>query len=107
MWAVGPLFLTEASARIVSLQTPLHWHPQPSPSQQSLSVPLTYVSFYIVWTSSSHYTFFFFYDLFIYAGAGFSFWAFSSCGEWGLLFVVVCGVFLVLEHGFWARAGLQ
>ena len=59
MWAVGPLFLSEASARIVSLQTPLHWHPQPSPSQQSLSVPLTYVTFYIVWTSSSHYTFFF------------------------------------------------
>ena len=31
-------------------------------------------------------------------------WAFSSCGEWGLLFVVVCGLliavtFLVVEHG--------
>ena len=57
MWAAGPL-LTEASARIFSLQTPLHWHPQPSPSQQSLSVPLTYVTFYIVWTTSSCYTFF-------------------------------------------------
>ena len=31
-------------------------------------------------------------------------WAFSSCGEWGLLFVVVRGLFLavaslVAEHG--------
>ena len=48
--------------------------------------------------------FFFFKDLFIY---GFSLWAFSSCGEWELLFVVVRGVFLVLEHGLWAWAGLQ
>ena len=101
MWAAGPL-LTEASARIFTLQPPLHWHPQPSPSQQT--VPLTYVTFYIVWTTSSRYTFFFFKDLFIY---GFSLWAFSSCGEWGLLFVVVRGVFLVLEHGLWAWAGLQ
>ena len=58
MWAAGPL-LTEASVRIFTLQTPLHWHPQPSPSQQSFSVLLTYVTFYIVWTRSSHYTFFF------------------------------------------------
>ena len=49
----------------------------------------------------------FFKDLFIYGGAGFSLWAFSSCGEWGLLFVVVRGVFLVLEHGLWVWAGLQ
>ena len=31
-------------------------------------------------------------------------WAFSSCGEWGLLFVAVCGLLiavasLVAEHG--------
>ena len=31
-------------------------------------------------------------------------WAFSNCGEWGLLFVVVCRLLiavasLVLEHG--------
>ena len=31
-------------------------------------------------------------------------WAFCSCGEWGLLFVVVCGLLiavasLVAEHG--------
>ena len=31
-------------------------------------------------------------------------WAFSSCGEWGLLFVAVCGLLivvasLVVEHG--------
>ena len=34
--------------------------------------------------------------------------AFFSCGEWGLLFVVVCGLLiavasLVAEHGLWAR----
>ena len=41
-------------------------------------------------------------------------WALSSCGEWGLLFVAVCGlliavVSLVLEHrfkGVWASAGV-
>ena len=31
-------------------------------------------------------------------------WAFSSCGEWGLLFIAVCGLLivvasLVVEHG--------
>ena len=38
-------------------------------------------------------------------------WAFPSCGEWGLLFVAVCGLLiagtsLVAEHGLWAH-GLQ
>ena len=38
-------------------------------------------------------------------------WAFSSCGEWGLLFVAVCGLLIVVtslvaEHGLWVR-GLQ
>ena len=30
-------------------------------------------------------------------------WAFSSCGEWGLLFIMVCGLLIVVasfaEHG--------
>ena len=38
-------------------------------------------------------------------------WAFSSCGEWGLLFVVVRGLLIavaspVLEHGLYVH-GLQ
>ena len=48
------------------------------------------------------------YLLFIYLLAVFGLhccaWAFSSCGEWGLLFVVVCRLLiavasLVVEHG--------
>ena len=38
-------------------------------------------------------------------------WAFSSCGEWGLLFIAVCGLLIVVaslvaEHGLQVR-GLQ
>ena len=55
-------------------------------------------------------TFFFFINLFIIylflavLGLHFCAWAFSSCGEWGLLFVAVRGLLtgvasLVVEHG--------
>ena len=35
-------------------------------------------------------------------------WAFSGCGKWGLLFIAVRGLLivvasLVVEHGLWAR----
>ena len=57
----------------------------------------------------SFLSFFFFINLFIYLflaafGLHCCMWAFSSCGEWGLLFVAVCGLLvavasLVEEHG--------
>ena len=36
-------------------------------------------------------------------------WGFSSCGEWGLLFTVVCGLLIAVaslevKHGFQVRA---
>ena len=49
---------------------------------------------------------FFFFFIFLLAALGLHCcaWAFSSCGEWGLLFVAVCGLLiavasLVAEHG--------
>ena len=58
------------------------------------------------------FTYYKFICLFLAAlGLHFCMWAFSSCGEQGLLFVVLQGLLiavasLVVEHGLWAR-GLQ
>ena len=56
--------------------------------------------------SSSSFFFFKSFHLFILGCAGSSVQAFSSCGEWGLFFVVVlglliCGGSLVSEHRLW------
>ena len=66
-------------------------------SESTLSAPILF---------SVYSAFFFFLNLFLAAlGLRCCAWAFSSCGEWGLLFIAVRGLLtavasLVAKHGF-------
>ena len=66
-------------------------------SESTLSAPILF---------SVYSAFFFFFNLFLAAlGLRCCTWAFSICGEWGLLFIAVRGLLtavasLVAKHGF-------